>query len=63
MNLGKCLFVHPPRFSTERPLEFSFLLKVLNLFQNLIMLMVDVNLLDITHRDVHERIQEKFWSN
>lgn len=39
---------------------FTILRKSANLILNLVALMVDANIPDIKHRDVHEQIQEKF---
>ncbi|KAJ7071604.1 atypical/PIKK/PI3K protein kinase [Mycena amicta] len=39
---------------------FTILRKSANLMLNLVALMVDANIPDIKHRDVHEQIQEKF---
>jgi phosphatidylinositol 3-kinase len=51
---------HYARFKNYCFTAFSILRKSANLILNLVALMVDANIPDIKHRDVHEQIQEKF---
>lgn len=48
------------RFKSFCFTAFTILRKSANLILNLVTLMVDANIPDIKHRDVHEQIQEKF---
>ncbi|KAF9000637.1 atypical/PIKK/PI3K protein kinase [Cyathus striatus] len=51
---------HYARFKNFCFTAFTILRKSANLILNLVALMVDANIPDIKHRDVHEQIQEKF---
>ncbi|KIK10246.1 hypothetical protein K443DRAFT_212 [Laccaria amethystina LaAM-08-1] len=51
---------HYLRFKNFCFTAFTILRKSANLILNLVSLMVDANIPDIKHRDVHEQIQEKF---
>lgn len=51
---------HYMRFKNFCFTAFTILRKSANLILNLVSLMVDANIPDIKHRDVHEQIQEKF---
>ncbi|KAF8896526.1 putative atypical/PIKK/PI3K protein kinase [Infundibulicybe gibba] len=51
---------HYARFKNFSFTAFTILRKSANLILNLVALMVDANIPDIKHRDVHEQIQEKF---
>lgn len=51
---------HYSRFKNYSFTAFVTLRKSANLILNLVALMVDANIPDIKHRDVHQQIQEKF---
>jgi phosphatidylinositol 3-kinase len=51
---------HYSRFRNYCFTAFAILRKSANLILNLVALMVDANIPDIKHRDVHQQIQEKF---
>lgn len=51
---------HYSRFKNYCFTAFTILRKSANLILNLVSLMVDANIPDIKHRDVHQQIQEKF---
>ncbi|KIJ52635.1 hypothetical protein M422DRAFT_243420 [Sphaerobolus stellatus SS14] len=51
---------HYARFKHFCFTAFTILRKSANLILNLVALMVDANIPDIKHRDVHEQLQEKF---
>ena len=51
---------HYARFKNYCFTAFTVLRKSANLILNLVALMVDANIPDIKHRDVHEQLQEKF---
>ena len=48
------------RFKSLCFVAMTILRKNANLILNLVSLMVDANIPDIKHRDVHEQLQEKF---
>lgn len=48
------------RFQSLCFIAFTILRKSANLILNLVALMVDANIPDIKHRDVHEQLQDKF---
>ncbi|ELU40724.1 atypical/PIKK/PI3K protein kinase [Rhizoctonia solani AG-1 IA] len=58
--MGGAQSSHYARFKNYCFTAFSILRKSANLILNLVALMVDANIPDIKHRDVHEQIQEKF---
>ncbi|KIK62587.1 hypothetical protein GYMLUDRAFT_42049 [Collybiopsis luxurians FD-317 M1] len=59
-GMGGAQSTHYLRFKSFCFTAFSILRKSTNLILNLVALMVDANIPDIKHRDVHEQIQEKF---
>ncbi|KIY42834.1 phosphatidylinositol 3-kinase [Fistulina hepatica ATCC 64428] len=59
-GMGGAQSPHYARFRNLCFTAFSVLRKSANLILNLVALMVDANIPDIKHRDVHEQIQEKF---
>ncbi|EAU85589.2 atypical/PIKK/PI3K protein kinase [Coprinopsis cinerea okayama7 len=59
-GMGGAQSPHYMRFKNYCFTAFSILRKSANLILNLVALMVDANIPDIKHRDVHEQIQEKF---
>ena len=58
-GMGGAQSTHYLRFKSFCFTAFSILRKSTNLILNLVALMVDANIPDIKHRDVHEQIQEK----
>lgn len=58
--LGGAQSYNYERFQNFCFTAFTILRKSANLILNLVALMVDANIPDIKHRDVHEQIQEKF---
>jgi len=58
--MGGATSPHYARFENFCFTAFTILRKSANLILNLVALMVDANIPDIKHRDVHEQIQEKF---
>ncbi|KAF9453475.1 atypical/PIKK/PI3K protein kinase [Macrolepiota fuliginosa MF-IS2] len=59
-GMGGAQSPHYSRFKNFCFTAFTILRKSANLILNLVALMVDANIPDIKHRDVHEQIQEKF---
>src|ERR1700761_953168 len=59
-GMGGAQSPHYARFKNFCFTAFTILRKSANLMLNLVALMVDANIPDIKHRDVHEQIQEKF---
>ncbi|TFK40222.1 kinase-like domain-containing protein [Crucibulum laeve] len=59
-GMGGAQSPHYARFKNFCFTAFTILRKSANLILNLVALMVDANIPDIKHRDVHEQIQEKF---
>ncbi|KAG1740390.1 kinase-like domain-containing protein [Suillus occidentalis] len=59
-GMGGAQSTHYTRFKNYCFTAFTILRKSANLILNLVALMVDANIPDIKHRDVHEQIQEKF---
>jgi phosphatidylinositol kinase/protein kinase (PI-3 family) len=59
-GMGGAGSAHYARFKNLCFTAFTILRKSANLFLNLVALMVDANIPDIKHRDVHEQIQDKF---
>jgi len=59
-GMGGAQSTHYARFKNYCFTAFTILRKSANLILNLVALMVDANIPDIKHRDVHEQIQEKF---
>ncbi|KAG6840119.1 hypothetical protein C0991_008879 [Blastosporella zonata] len=59
-GMGGAQSPHYARFKNFCFTAFSILRKSANLILNLVALMVEANIPDIKHRDVHEQIQEKF---
>ncbi|KZP27427.1 atypical/PIKK/PI3K protein kinase [Athelia psychrophila] len=59
-GMGGAQSTHYTRFKNFCFTAFTILRKSANLILNLVALMVDANIPDIKHRDVHEQIQEKF---
>ncbi|KAM6504309.1 atypical/PIKK/PI3K protein kinase [Amanita muscaria] len=59
-GMGGAQSPHYARFKSFCFTAFTILRKSANLILNLVALMVDANIPDIKHRDVHEQIQEKF---
>ncbi|KAL4074993.1 kinase-like domain-containing protein [Scleroderma yunnanense] len=59
-GMGGAQSTHYARFKNFSHTAFTILRKSANLMLNLVALMVDANIPDIKHRDVHEQIQEKF---
>ncbi|KAF5367144.1 hypothetical protein D9758_004029 [Tetrapyrgos nigripes] len=59
-GMGGANSPHYARFKSFCFTAFTILRKSANLILNLVALMVDANIPDIKHRDVHEQIQEKF---
>jgi phosphatidylinositol 3-kinase len=59
-GMGGAQSSHYGQFKSYCFTAFTILRKSANLILNLVALMVDANIPDITHRDVHEQIQEKF---
>jgi len=59
-GMGGASSSHYTRFKNLCFTAFTILRKSANLILNLVALMVDANIPDIRHRDVHEQIQEKF---
>lgn len=59
-GMGGAQSTHYVRFKNFCFTAFTILRKSANLILNLVALMVDANIPDIKHRDVHEQIQEKF---
>lgn len=59
-GMGGAQSPHYMRFKNYCFTAFTILRKSANLMINLVALMVDANIPDIKHRDVHEQIQEKF---
>ncbi|EIW84194.1 atypical PIKK PI3K protein kinase [Coniophora puteana RWD-64-598 SS2] len=59
-GMGGAQSTHYARFKNFCFTAFTILRKNANLILNLVALMVDANIPDIKHRDVHEQIQEKF---
>ncbi|KAL0579966.1 Phosphatidylinositol (PI) 3-kinase [Marasmius crinis-equi] len=58
--MGGASSPHYARFKNFCFTAFTILRKSANLILNLVTLMVDANIPDIKHRDVHEQIREKF---
>ncbi|KAF9520869.1 hypothetical protein BS47DRAFT_1370322 [Hydnum rufescens UP504] len=58
--MGGASSSHYARFKNLCFTAFTILRKSANLILSLVALMVDANIPDIKHRDVHEQIQEKF---
>ncbi|EIM86502.1 atypical/PIKK/PI3K protein kinase [Stereum hirsutum FP-91666 SS1] len=58
--MGGAQSMHYARFKNFCFTGFTILRKSANLILNLVTLMVDANIPDIKHRNVHEQIQEKF---
>ncbi|KAG8747309.1 Phosphatidylinositol (PI) 3-kinase [Ceratobasidium sp. 414] len=58
--MGGAGSAHYAKFKNYCFTAFSILRKSANLILNLVALMVDANIPDIKHRDVHEQVQEKF---
>jgi phosphatidylinositol 3-kinase len=58
--MGGANTVHYKRFRNFCFTAFTILRKNANLILNLVALMVDANIPDIKHRDVHEQLQDKF---
>ena len=58
--LGGAQSYNYERFQSFCFTAFTILRKSANLILNLVALMVDANIPDIKHRDVHEQLQEKF---
>jgi phosphatidylinositol 3-kinase len=59
-GMGGAQSPHYARFKNFCFTAFTILRKSTNLILNLVTLMVDANIPDIKHRDVHEQLQEKF---
>lgn len=59
-GMGGAQSLHYARFKNFCFTAFTILRKSANLILNLVTLMVDANIPDIKHRNVHEQIQEKF---
>ena len=59
-GMGGAQSPHYARFKNFCFTAFTILRKSSNLILNLVTLMVDANIPDIKHRDVHEQLQEKF---
>src|ERR1700759_3053914 len=59
-GMGGAQSPHYTRFKNFCFTAFAILRKSANLILNLVALMVDANIPDIKHRDVHQQIQEKF---
>ncbi|KAF5326957.1 hypothetical protein D9619_004332 [Psilocybe cf. subviscida] len=59
-GMGGAQSQHYARFKNYCFTGFTILRKSANLILNLVTLMVDANIPDIKHRDVHEQLQEKF---
>jgi phosphatidylinositol 3-kinase len=59
-GMGGASSSHYARFKNLCFMAFTILRKSANLILNRVALMVDANIPDIRHRDVHEQIQEKF---
>ncbi|KAF8623642.1 hypothetical protein AX17_007342 [Amanita inopinata Kibby_2008] len=59
-GMGGAQSPHYARFKNFCFTAFTILRKSANLILNLVALMIDANIPDIKHRDVHEQIQEKF---
>ncbi|TRM64867.1 kinase-like domain-containing protein [Schizophyllum amplum] len=59
-GMGGAQSPHYARFKNFCFTAFTILRKSANLMLNLVALMVDANIPDIKHRDVHEQIQDKF---
>ncbi|KAN0093130.1 phosphatidylinositol 3-kinase [Tylopilus felleus] len=59
-GMGGAQSTHYARFKNYCFTAFTILRKSANLILNLVALMVDANIPDIKHRDVHEQIQDKF---
>ncbi|KAL1751342.1 kinase-like domain-containing protein [Schizophyllum commune] len=59
-GMGGAQSPHYARFKNFCFTAFTILRKSANLILNLVALMVDANIPDIKHRDVHEQIQDKF---
>ncbi|KAG6373317.1 kinase-like domain-containing protein [Boletus reticuloceps] len=59
-GMGGAQSTHYARFKNFCFTAFTILRKSANLILNLVALMVDANIPDIRHRDVHEQIQDKF---
>ncbi|KAI6042471.1 atypical/PIKK/PI3K protein kinase [Pisolithus marmoratus] len=59
-GMGGAQSAHYVRFKNFCFTAFTILRKSANLILNLVALMVDANIPDVKHRDVHEQIQEKF---
>ncbi|KIY68853.1 atypical PIKK PI3K protein kinase, partial [Cylindrobasidium torrendii FP15055 ss-10] len=59
-GMGGAQSPHYARFKNFCFTAFTILRKNANLLLNLVALMVDANIPDIKHRDVHEQLQEKF---
>ncbi|KAF9243548.1 phosphoinositide 3-kinase family, accessory domain-containing protein [Melanogaster broomeanus] len=59
-GMGGAQSTHYARFKNFCFTAFTILRKSANLILNLVALMIDANIPDIKHRDVHEQIQEKF---
>lgn len=58
--MGGAQSSHYARFRALCFTAFSILRKSANLILNLVALMADANIPDLTHRDVHEQLQDKF---
>ncbi|KAF8515401.1 atypical/PIKK/PI3K protein kinase [Hysterangium stoloniferum] len=58
--MGGAGSIHYTRFKHYCFTAFTILRKSANLILNLVALMVDANIPDIKHRDVHEQLQDKF---
>ncbi|KDR78928.1 hypothetical protein GALMADRAFT_1365700 [Galerina marginata CBS 339.88] len=59
-GMGGAQSPHYARFKNFCFTAYTILRKSTNLILNLVTLMVDANIPDIKHRDVHEQLQEKF---
>ncbi|PPQ95727.1 hypothetical protein CVT26_008370 [Gymnopilus dilepis] len=59
-GMGGAQSPHYARFKNFCFTAYTILRKSANLILNLVTLMVDANIPDIKHRDVHEQLQEKF---
>lgn len=58
--MGGTTSTHYARFKHFCFTAFTILRKSANLILNLVALMVDADIPDIKHRDVHEQLQDKF---
>lgn len=62
-GMGGVQSTHYSRFKSYSFTAFTILRKSANLILNLVSLMVDANIPDIKHRDVHGELQQKFLLN